>query len=517
MNSSQVRWARRDMYTHHRSSKTQKVALPKGPTLSARARETLAHLEAGGLPINPILLEGIQKNIDRGTYNDHPEELLKDLKKDPALLIYFSQHLREVLDAPPHGGLEPLAALEQLESDKLYELLDIVPSDISVHRAELGGPAQEMIGHLTRISSETAETLAGEIEKQENIAFSSAMFRQYGQLLIAWNYPRIYARALANNRTKHQPIDQQIAQLLGINSKKISSHFAKKLGLHTDIKRSLVVAPYRDRLGDEGPPPSVSALTLSDICEISELYAKSRDPHQFPLAEEQWAAKEHVLEQMLGETLIEEIHERSQEVLTSKEPAAYIPPEERDLGEETVILTEEDIFRRNKYIPYTTQASHDGFRLIYALLDDTKEAVTALKILSGRVSFLAGFARGCVYLQNKKSFDLQAALRFGDTPLARYKKFIVDARSGISGSLQAKAPFRSDGVGVDGSHVTRVCGSLMNEKMPGVLYLELDDYISNNARFEATASFHAIRLVVNECLALLQEQREEAQAALRKS
>ncbi|MCI5065643.1 HDOD domain-containing protein [bacterium] len=483
--------------------KVRKISLPTPGKVSRRAQETLKHLSNGWLPVEADLLVGIQANIANEHYADQPELLIDDLKKDPGLFFTVSKKLKSFA-SPEATGFDPISLLAELEKEQLETLFHFDPGTYSLHRANDASPSQELLHELTRIGGVSAETLAEEVQHPSSSAYSGALFRQLGLSLLAWNYPKLFAQALSLHKTQGKPLEKTLREYFEITPHQIGTRFARELEMSREIKQSLLLQP--DRPLEPGEDIR-KQLHLNVICQLSELFARAQEPQFFPEAEDLWVAKESALIPSLGKEVFQTLHEKAEEVTDEEVQATdfgdlseYVAREQDRVQPEGMLLPESN--------PHLSQCPEEVQRAITAVhreLERTQSALDAIRLLLEKGIPETGAVRGCLYLQRKQDYSLQAALRFGSASLPKYQKFLLDGRNGIIDAVHARAPFVHDGTGVTGNHCTQVRGGLSEGAPPGVLYIEISAKALKEPNYNPIITFHVIRAALQECLKQLEE------------
>lgn len=206
---------------------------------------------------------------------------------------------------------ESLEALSQLEEEKLSHILGTPPSQISQHSFRHANKPQAKQLQFSIVSTQAAEEIAKRVELPADMAFSSANLRQLGLYLISWNYPRIYSRVLTNHRKEGADIDFELQRLLGLTPKQVGARLAQKWRLHPSIIKPLGSAA--DDVTLRTREKNESEFTMTDVCEVSELYAKTKDPETYPEAEEVWSSNEDSIIQVIGEETFERIEQKVEE------------------------------------------------------------------------------------------------------------------------------------------------------------------------------------------------------------
>ncbi len=487
------------------NKRVRKIVLKADPRDIRQAREVLKHLEDGWLPVNPQILTAVQKNLELGTYDKDPLLLIEEVKSDPGLFFHVAKNLKaHVSQSKRIGGFDPISQLKTLEAEKLGALFEVHPESISpLHARESPSVSQAAQTKQLRLSAMTAETIAKKLLIQPDHAFSNAAFRQLGLELVAWNYPHIFARALSLHKTKGEPIEHYLRKTLGISPQKIALQYARKWGMSNDIEKSINYTSslhhrdHHEETFDRNDHENLK-VSLGELCQLSELYAKAQDPQHYPTAPDLWAAKEIGIKEYLGKEVLEEIEEKTHVMLEEMEQ-----PEEQAAAPKPVhkVPTKKDaILDKNHYLKRIPTWLQKYFVRAYKEMNESEVPLDAIRILANKAVPQAGFIRGCLYLQDKEKLELEPALRFGDTPLENYKELMYNSKNGITTVMYSQAPLKQAGRGVLGDHVTQICGSLRNSDFPGVLYLEIADEAEDNPEHDAVSFFHAIRQTLSDCL-----------------
>lgn len=480
--------------------KRLKMKKPSGP--SRQAKEALAHVEDGWFPVNPDLLHEVQMHIEQGTYNDNPNLLIEQIKRDSALFFHVARGLKPLVSPDDRvTGFDPISQLKKLEIEKISPLLMNKPDEISkMHAFANPSKAQQSQHQLARLSAVTAEVFASKLSLKADHAFSNTLFRHLGRELIAWNYPLIYTRALTLHRTKGEPIENYLKRTIGISPQELSLRFARNWGMSEQIERTIQFTPPLDADNTERElHPDETKITMGELSQMSELYARSKDPANYPIAPDKWAARANAVEEMLGKDILLELEQRTQTVLAEEESSRsdtkiYVPPEQ------TKNAQQKALYEKNHYIEQLPSELQSEFGVAYQQIKDNELSIDAIRLLTDRIIPGCGFIRGCLFLQDKETKALEPALRFGETVLEDYKKFLFDSRNGIAAAISTSAATKKEGKGVRGGHINQICGSLRCRKNPGVLYLEIPDEVEASPTHDAVTFFHAIRQTIGDCL-----------------
>jgi len=455
-----------------------------------KSQEVIEHLKKGWLPIDPDVFEEVRLGISRGFSID---ALIELIKQDAGLFFHCARGLRQQLTTKSDEGIDPIEELRKLEIEKLGALLDIDSALLPSRNPYEESPIIASCDQISQISAKVAETLAKDIDIAPSIAFSSALFRKLGHYLIAWNYPKLYSRTLAQHRRTAADIDTQLEKLLGISPNKIGAQFAQDWGMQRSIHRPLQGNSALLQLKPEHQELSAEHISVAELCELSEIFAKAKQPNSYPGATELWASKELLVRTVWGEDIFGHIEEAAQTVLSRKKledsPETESDEKVRDRA-----------LKANKYLHNCPEYIVESFTKVYQALDETQVSLNAIRVLADYVVPELGFARGCVYLKDEKTFELKAAMRIGNVPLKAYDHLLLDSRKGLVSALQTSAPVSIESSFVNGESGTIVFGNLRNKRYHGVLYLEISDEAHSQDYFDALTLFHTVRETFNSCL-----------------
>lgn len=491
------------MYRYSTNRKVKHVTIPKGVGLSQKARDALKHIEQGWLPVNERLLEGIKVNLQNGHYHENAQQLLKDIQKDPGIFFSLAKRLRFVLMDDKGIGFSPYEALVDLEDEQLTELFNFTPGELTSHRSWEAGPSQELIQGLTRMTAESAGTLSTKTSIGSNLAQTTALFRNLGYGLITWNYPRLFSQILTTAKKGSTDIDEELRRVFDLTPQQIGARFAREWDLNSDVKRSLLRGPERDlKTIIDSSEGDMLSLTIQEVCSLSELFAKAQEPQHFPAAEGRWEQQKEILEPIIGEETFDKLEETAREVLEEPHPAATdFGDLDKELSDRPIPKSSnEEALAANPMLTRCSPTVIKEFGKVYRELEKAKQAIEAVRLLATSAIPEAGFSRGCLYLQDRKSFDLKPVLRFGEIPLKEYAQFVFDSRNGIAEAIHSNTPYSTQGIGITGRPVHRISGALQNGEIRGVLYLEVNEKKLASPNYNLNAHFHAVRSTINDCL-----------------
>ena len=478
-----------------------------GRAPSRRVDQTIDHVSRGWVPVNPDVLKRVQDKLGDEAYRGDPLGLVQDLKSDPGLFIHAARSLKPLVE-DVQTGIDPLEAIKKLEEEKLQKIFAISEKQISAHRLRDMRQTQALRLQHSVISSSAAVQMAQRVDLPANIAFSSAMFRQLGHNLIAWNYPEIYTRAVSGQRTRKQDLDLELKKYLGVTPLQIGAKFATDWNICPEVRATLAQTPPPGSIGarpvHEQEMNEEGRITLSRVCALSELFAQANDPEHYPAAKEAWQQAEASLPDIIDPRFYQDLLQPVARTLAVYD--AFAPKEleptyfPREKIEDELSERARSLFNANVSLRRLPDQLKEKFTAVYAMIRDGNLAVDGLRLLVDEVVPKIGFLRGCLYLVDQKSLNLIPQLRMGDKSLSSYRVVRIHENHPVAQSLASPIPFKQEGEGVDGSSSTHIAGALGAGNKPGVLYLEVDTLFMDDARLSPVLGFQVVRQCLLDCL-----------------
>ena len=494
------------MFIYQPPERERKIKTTEGKPPSRRVVQTIQHVSKGWLPVNPTLLKEVQEKLQDGEYRRKPQNLVEDVKRDPGLFMHAVRHLSQVSDEI-RTNIDPIKELSCLEEEKLKKIFCVPERQISEHRFRDITKTQALRLEQSVISTHAAEALAAKTEISRDLAFSGTMLRQLGHDLIAWNYPEIYARALSAQRNKGAEIDLELVKFLGIAPLQVGSKFAADWNLSADLR--MIVTPRRSFSAPGAAATGhgedeAARLSLAQVCEAGEQFARANDPAHYPKAAAQWAATEEKILKITGGDPFADLYGKVVNSLSQADAFLAKPLEplyfERPAARDDTPPFVKDLLRHNIYVQRCPRDLQETLVQVYHRVCESQISVEALRLLVNSAIPAAGFVQGCLYLLDRKTMTLIPALRIGDIPLSRYKAIPTSENHPVVEALYSTVPLRVEGQGVMGREMHLLCGSIGAKNKPGVLYLEIEPAADEKSGEGSFITFQALRACLADCL-----------------
>ena len=482
------------------------------------------HVSSGWLPVQREVLEKVRKQLDDGRYNSNRAVLTEDLKEDFALYMYCLRELSALVETETvrqfRGGkhttenkkLTPREIFQKADLESIKGILHRPDSEISSHSLNEMNELQALRFRESLLSATAAEVLAGKNDIDPEDGFSCGLLRQLGLTLIAWNYPRVYSRAM-ESITSNEGLDYQLQKVLGFSPSLLGLTFAQRWNLSDEIlvalgdrKRKIAVAAE----SGDGGAKKVGEM-LSKICEVSEALARANDPEHYPTALNDWEEAEEAIAAQLGPNGLQTIFDKAKDHCKQYLLSA---PELQDFSESTAI--KERIvdsryavskLEKNVHLKSCPPAVKEKIAKLYYQLKPNKILKKNIRTLVFEIMPTAGFKRGCIFMVEPASRMLAPSIKIGDIASDRARPIKLSSALShfdlVSSAFSLKSPLREEGTGLDGRRITMIACSIGQAAPMGVLYLETAEDFVNEIGPDPMPIFRALRQTLADCLNLL--------------
>ena len=478
-----------------------------------RLKEAIRYVSRTWLPINVTTLRQIQLRLAEGFYTDQRQMLINDIKSDLSLLAFCFRKLEGVI-TEQQAAINPIDTLRQLEIGQLTAILSTNEEEISSHRMDEIKDVQALRVRHSLISCGTAEVLARKTSLDPDVAYSCALLRQLGFMLVAWNYPSSFQQAMAAVSVSGNDIETELAKILGFDP----AHLGYEVALHwnncPELRSALGwrVAPAA---GLAAPLPDAAlrqaqALSFAKFSGFGEALAKVNNKEHYPKAVQEWKEVEAELTAMLGEDNVKSVTNHIQDI--SKPYAGFksdiflrdASPESSVRRANAQLIAK--LLEENSYVKRCPQELQREFRHVYERICYGQVSTEGLNMLVSRLIPRAGFVRGCVFLLDPKTATLIPRVRIGDVS-ARFYKPVVCSASGehsnpIAEAFHCTTPIKQEGAFLHNDIICHVSGRFGRNDKGGVLHLEMSEGMLKNENHIPILYFKAIRSCLDHCLNL---------------
>lgn len=486
------------------------VPIAQSPRENRRLERAVFHINNLWFPINVDLLGEILKGFEEGRYDFGVEFLIEDLKKDLALYVYCIRELSMLLR---QEGVrvcikEPLELLNLAGKNRIKKVLSVNPRSISQHSSNQLSELQAKQLAASITSAATAEALVQGSECPSESAYLTAVLRQLGLILICWNYPSAYQKAISRQSTE-QSIDAVISELLGFTPLLLVFRLVKEWGLAPEIELALKKqsGAAEQQLFSDSEIEGDIVSYLASLCEIGEALARANQPEIYSTAAQDWEMARSAIQQTLGTDGLQVITQRAQEYCSVyRKENPELSEMLTNLNPERTIhqQVERNLLNSNPFAERCPLIPKKLFKEYYRLRSVGRDNKQSLTFLFKEVFPALGFSGGIVYTVNAETSELMVRLHLGNI---------------ISEALR-KLSFKSQHDQGEAAVAALHCSTLIQGQLPldedcsfiaarlgqgapvGVLYVELPTSLLHDPELDFINHFKALKLALHHAFGL---------------
>jgi hypothetical protein len=472
-----------------------------------RLERAVKYVQGLWLPVNGEVLERVRSGLDEGRYDLDPSFLVQELKSDIGLYLFCIRELAQIerqtnQPIPQNPG----TLLQAAGVERLKRLLKVDAERISRHELTSANVMQLSQLQGAMVSAATAETLGERVSIDSEFAFSTAVLRQLGILLVAWNYPTVYQRALAaqgNGKT----LDDVVLELAGFSPSALAIRLVREWGLSSQVRYAMggenAIDP-EERF--EILAVEEATAQLEEICRVGEALARANDPQNHPEALHDWDTARAEIERILGQEGMQLIQARMRQFAVAYQNAhpqlsqrlTDIHPD-RQLKEHREHL----LLKNNPFVQQCPLQLRKRLKDFYGQVNPQTPTRDQVAFLIKQVVPYAGFSAGAVLTIDPGTEKLVARLKFGASPVRPFSTVDINTPVLLEDPCITALKCNNPITGQDESGtVSFIVGSLGDQQRVGVLYVELPRMLMSDSASNYLLHFKAIRQAFHDCLRL---------------
>ncbi len=468
------------------------------------------------MPVSEEVLKNIKQKCKLNLYGTSPVELLHDLKQDIGLFSWFLSTLPISTSSSLTGELTT-QLFEGLSPEQYTEVFEKTEFTRFPHSVQGSPKAQSSCLKHAIISSATAEVLAGSADVEPELVHLCSVIRQAGLNLIAWNYPRIYARTLARMADPTNDLGKELSKVLGFSPLALATKLCaswepteqlKSLIIQTGTERPKGIYAVKPK---EFPIERRQSENLQKCLDLGDAMAKLADPEHFPNHAKEWHKTVGELQDILGSDALYLVQERLGKcsALYSKDNFNFpidLEPK-KNLTFSSQYRVADVLLSCNDWIPKCQPDIQKKFRAVYSAIDRRTVSTKAIELLITDLIPKLGFHRGCIYRLDDSATLLKPILRVGKESLSDYAPLSCaqakDLKHPAVMAVSYTRPIIQEDIIVHGLPITVIAGMFGDEKRKAVLYLEMNKLIRNiSSRGDALIHYKAIQKTLADCMNL---------------
>ncbi|MCB0318394.1 MAG: HDOD domain-containing protein, partial [Bdellovibrionales bacterium] len=361
----------------------------------------------GWLPANPIIVSHVQQSFNENKYLSNPKQLISDIKKDPGLLMHCVRFIIEKNCIDKNSKtLNPIELLRNAPLDLVREAVSTGAS--SMHTYNQSMTSQVSLTEEALLTATSVEFLAEELDIDCDLAYTTALFKQIGGILIAWNYPHIYQRALEMADTG-ESLDLQLTKMLGFSRATLAYTLAKKWNIIPEVRLGI-----GDRNLDLSNQENVEQLQktsekLQKICRIGEALVKASLTDKYPNALQDWEVVKVEFLETLDQNAINILKNRLADASKKFLCSANSLMEKVNSIIDTPVRSRKNTslkLANNLYLLQCEKPLKGMLEKLYEKIRNRMNAHDCLEFLLKEVIPLSGFSRSCIYILSPEEGSL---------------------------------------------------------------------------------------------------------------
>jgi hypothetical protein len=456
------------------------------------------------LPCDQALLQHINQSLNgpKGTFIC-PERILGLIQSDVSLHLFTLARLYALL---AHEGVaidENLSAREFILEGGV-DFLRLIFEDQKVlntsHSLEDADDIQKLRLFESITSASASQVLAPSYGIDADDGYSGALVRQAGFLLIAWNYPTVYAQAL-RAESEGQSADAVFIEKLGFSAEVLTIELLHRWGVSRTSSRLMYGLKGASGLGAESTNP------LTQLYRTGELLARANLPELYPSAKENWEESQKEIVKRLGSSGMEAIRSACEDQLNHYRmniPELFSHGLTLDPKLRIPLFERSQLSLSNPYLSLCEVELRDAFTKIYAALRPQGDQEEALREILREVIPKAGFKSGCVFTVDPSRLELIPQAFIGAAKRVDFKNHDLTLSNG-SNSIVALAYLSPQPIVEyhrmsDGSYINRIASYIGLDNRVGVLFLEIDGECYDLDSRLVLNQFRAIQHALSACL-----------------
>ncbi len=462
-------------------------------------------------PIQPKTLDTIRQKLHRGDYCENRDRLFKDLSADCGLYLLCVKQLTQLVDSASktlEKPINPTTLFRDCTIEEFRAALEAKSDFVSQHRLEESSEVQSERCIELAVSAQASLALAKPLGLSPELSYTTALFRQLGLTLIAWNYPHVYSRAVASllpEKSPYQELDRILSTKLGFSPTLLGITLARSWSISPQILLAMGDSSAAENCSEK---EKANAETLVKVCEIGEALARASHPERYPKATADWEKAAQELTNALGKDGTQRL---LQSIRAGLEPYMQAAPQTFHLPawstSEIPNSVREIVVRPsgpgNKYARHCPLEIQSRLADIAARASGPTISKDLIETLIKDVIISLGFVRGCIYLIEPDQLVLIPRLAIGSSSIKDYEPLsytsFKERSNPVVAAFRSNVPLLQEGTDQLDPSISAALGSTQRA---GVLFLELSPQLSEDPLANPMVYFKAVREALNQCLHL---------------
>lgn len=392
---------------------------------------------SGWIPVQDLVIETLEEGLSSGSYDENNDELIDDLKTDPAVYASVlrqlgSQHrgsgvqiidTQYALEISHSHSFDPASTLGSLSHQELGNLLGRTRQLGASHSLLAMEEFQAAMIEEVTVATISAETLAFALGQDPELAYSTALLRSLGTSLAAWNFPKEFSTAFYKLPADIS-LSERLTKTLGFAPEMLGNSLVLDWGLTKDIANALNTnSRNKDSIGWSLTEDSDANNQLVQICEISECLAKVVHVEQQAGALDTWPAVQRAFDELLGPYGLQMVLEQAREklLLSSPHPISLpLPPILEAMAKKLQLIEKRfSALKQNTYLDQMPADPRKRIQQFYRSYDSANAGPQNIFGLFDQLLPQLGFARATLYEKSTNADSMEPIYTFGTSDIAR--------------------------------------------------------------------------------------------------
>jgi hypothetical protein len=480
-------------------------------SLQRRLNTAVEYVENLWFPASKKTVRRVKGLLEKNYYYDKPEELYKDIRSDLSLFLFCLKSLSQSTKCSmsKSNGIytSQFSPYELITKDRGVLLREILSNmenlSLSHHSLESTTKLQSKKFEEVLVSASAAEVLSDSFGIDTELGFSSAVIRQMGLILIAYNYPTVFEDA-AKEISESADIDIILANKLGFSPELLVVHLLDRWGLNIPVRDTFTTSAGASRVSSASSEWRKISENLSELCRIGEALARANNPEMYPSAVHDWDDVQKELDDRLGKEWLKSVRNRVKDNCKSYmvalpeifETALVIDP-----AKQISLYSEAHVRTTNKYSNHCKGEVKELLQRLYRKIEKQTGVQDCLGLIVKEIIPKSGFIAGCIYTPDPGIHYFIPQLKIGKLKLKEIKNIHFDEydnpiiKSGINRDLVTeikKTGFQEEYAGIS--------GPIGDINLAGVLYLEIPYESFLNPDIDYLVHFNAIAKALADSL-----------------
>lgn len=353
------------------------------------------------------------------------------------------------------------------------------------------------------VSATAVCELSDSYHVSKELSYSSAILRQLGYTLIAWNYPKIYQKITERQLSKFQ-LDNEVRKYLGFSPSMLAMSVIERFGL--DKEYEFLFTKISDHLKKNTDLKAGAAQIFSainKICDVGEALARASNPELYLTAKDDLKYAEEEITSAIGTDGVRSIFLKVTSIAESSNKEIikdnFSNIVEFDLSKSIEVTNYNRALReRNSYLDSLPSDVHEEVLRLYNRLEPGVRNKDNIKFFTNKIIPNTIFYSLTVYLVDPVEQILYPSLVIGRSRFQKPKSFSIKSygeKNLLVSALHLNSPIREEFRVGDNSYNIIVSG--IGDPVIGAFQVEFENlgYPS-----EIMSYFKAIRNVFCDCL-----------------